>query len=118
MAKISARIVDYIIKQPWPSDLAFINVNFPTRVSNATKIHITYPVLYKYDNYMVEKADPRGLPYLWLWGKRKEHFPEGSDAWAVIDQGSISITPIAFNMYDKSDRSQKMLQGLKENITI
>lgn len=117
MAEIAAAIVEYILKNKWPSNLAFINVNFPTAIHGNEDVYITKPVLYKYDNYMVEKLDPRGLPYLWLWGKRKEQFPEGSDAWAVLEKKGISITPIAFEMYDKTKESEALLATLKQHLS-
>jgi len=116
MAKIAKKVVEFILKIDWPKNLSFLNVNFPTEITNETKVYVTYPVLYKYDNYMVEKKDPRGLPYLWLWGQRKKQFPEGSDAWAVLEMNGISLTPIGFNFHKTSEGIVEMLNKLKEDM--
>ncbi|MEE9409479.1 MAG: 5'/3'-nucleotidase SurE [Candidatus Heimdallarchaeota archaeon] len=115
MARISYEIVEHVLEMDWPKDLAFLNVNYPTEITNETKIHVTKPTLYKYDNFMVEKRDPRNLPYLWLWGERKETFPENTDTWAVL-QKNISISPIGFNLYEKTDQALILAQKLKDRV--
>jgi len=116
MAKIAKKIVEYVLSIKWPKKLAFLNINFPTEVTEETEVYLTYPVLYKYDNYMVEKKDPRGLPYLWLWGERKKSFPEGSDAWAVLEKNAISLTAISFNLHTATKDITMLLEELRDNI--
>ena len=116
MAKISSEIINIILELDWPEGLAFLNINYPQQISTETKVYITSPTLYKYDNFMVEKKDPRKLPYLWLWGEKKKSFPENTDTWAVVEQNSISISPIGLNLYDTSEASSIMLKMLKQQI--
>ena len=116
IAKISAEIVDAVLELDWPKDLAFLNVNYPKKISDETKVYITSPTLYKYDNFMVEKKDPRKLTYLWLWGKKKESFPENTDTWAVVNQNSISISPICLNLHHTTDSASKLLNILQQQI--
>lgn len=116
MAEISRMIVEHTLDMEWPQGLAFLNVNYPTDITEETKIYITKPAFYKYDNYMVEKKDPRKLPYLWLWGEQKKSFPENTDTWAVQTMKSISITPIGLNFHEKSDQSFNLLKSVQENI--
>ena len=115
-AKISNEIVKIVLEMDWPKDLAFLNVNYPTEITEKTDIYVTHPGLYKYDNFMVEKKDPRKLPYLWLWGERKKSFPEYSDTWAVSTKKSISITPIGFNLHEKTDQSLKLAKFIREQM--
>ncbi len=115
-ARISKEIVKLTLGLDWPKDLAFLNVNFPTEITEETKIYVTEPTVYKYDNYMVEKKDPRKLTYLWLWGERKKTFPENTDSWAVIHKKSISISPIAFNLHEKTDQSLKLAEAVQKHI--
>ena len=117
MAEISRMIVKHSLDMEWPQDLAFLNVNYPTEITEETKIYITKPAFYKYNNYMVEKKDPRKLPYLWLWGEQKKSFPENTDTWAVQTMKSISITPIGLNFHEKSDQSASLLKSIQENIS-
>ncbi|MHA1259870.1 MAG: 5'/3'-nucleotidase SurE [Candidatus Heimdallarchaeaceae archaeon] len=116
IAEISREIVKITLELEWPQDLAFLNVNYPTEITEKTKVYVTRPTLYKYDNYMVEKRDPRDLPYLWLWGERKKSFPENTDTWAVLNEKSISISPIGFNLHEKTDQSIELAKNIKEQI--
>ena len=116
IAKISAEIVNIVLEFDWPKELAFLNVNYPQEISEETKVYITAPTLYKYDNFMVEKKDPRKLTYLWLWGEKKKSFPENTDTWAVVDQNSISISPIGLNLHDASDQSSELISILQQQI--
>lgn len=116
MAKISKKIVEIVLECEWPKDLAFLNVNYPTEITKKTNIYVTKPTIYKYDNYMVEKEDPRGLPYLWLWGEKKKVFPENTDSWAVVHKKGISISPIGFNLHEKTDQSLKLVKVIQEQI--
>jgi 5'-nucleotidase len=115
-ARISKEIVKLALSLEWPKDLAFLNVNFPTEITEETEVYVTEPTVYKYDNYMVEKKDPRKLTYLWLWGERKKTFPENTDSWAVIHKKSISISPIAFNLHEKTDQSLKLAEAVQKHI--
>ena len=116
MAKISHIIVEFTLKMDWPKGLAFLNVNYPTEINNETEIYITKPILYKYDNYMVEKKDPRGVPYLWLWGEKKGIFPENTDTWSVCDKKGISISPIGLNLHIETDQSLMLVEAVKKQI--
>jgi 5'-nucleotidase len=117
MAEMSRMIVEHTLDMEWPQGLAFLNVNYPTEITEETEIYITRPAFYKYNNYMVEKKDPRKLPYLWLWGEQKKSFPENTDTWAVQTMKSISITAIGFNLHEKSDQSFNLLKSVQENIS-
>ncbi len=118
LAKISTQIVKVILEKKWPEGLAFINVNFPVKITEDTKVYVTRPTLYKYDNYMIEKRDPRNLPYLWLWGERKKTFPEGTDTWAVIQHNAISITPIGFNLYENTEKALNLAEIIGSRVNI
>lgn len=116
MAQISQNIVDFTLKMDWPEGLAFLNVNYPTEINDKTEIYVTKPILYKYDNYMVEKKDPRGVPYLWLWGEKKRTFPEYTDTWSVCDKKGISISPIGINLNIETDQSLMLVESVKTQI--
>ncbi len=116
IAKISAEIVKIVLELDWPENLAFLNVNYPKEITKDTQVFITSPTLYKYDNYMVEKSDPRNLPYLWLWGEKKKSFTENTDSWAVTEMNGISISPISLDLYRKSEPATKMMEILQDQI--
>jgi len=116
MAKISAEIVEIVLKLDWPEKLAFLNVNYPKEITKDTQVYITTPTLYKYNNYMVEKSDPRNLPYLWLWGEKKKKFHENTDSWAIVEQNAISISPISLDLHHISEPATKIMEKLQDQI--
>ena len=116
MAKISAEIVKIVLELEWPENLAFLNVNYPKEITSETQVFITSPEVYKYKNFMVEKSDPRNLPYLWLWGERKKTFRENTDSWAVVEQNGISISPISIDLHGISEPAVKIMEILQEHI--
>jgi len=116
MARISAEIVKIVLELDWPENLAFLNVNYPKEITKDTQVYITSPEVYKYDNFMVEKADPRNIPYLWLWGERKKSFRENTDSWAVVEQNGISISPISLDLHGISEPASKIMKILQEQI--
>ncbi len=116
MAKISAKIVKIVLELEWPENLAFLNVNYPKEITKDTQVYITSPTLYKYNNFMYEKTDPRNLPYLWLWGERKKSFQENTDSWAVVEQNGISISPISLNLHRISEPVTKIMEILQDQI--
>lgn len=116
IAKISAEIVKIILEQEWPKGLAFLNINYPKEITKDTRVFITAPEVYKYDNFMVEKADPRNIPYLWLWGERKKSFKENTDSWAVVEQNGISISPVSLDFHVMSESASKIMKILQEHI--
>ncbi len=97
-ATVAKTIVKYVMDEGLPKDVQFLNVNFPSEINDETEVLITWPATTKYDNYVVKRIDPRGKPYYWLWGKRLDRYPEGSDAHALFDLRAISITPMKVDL--------------------
>jgi len=50
----------------------------------------------------VERRDPRGFPYYWVWGHRLGGYSEGTDAWAVYVEAAVSVTPLNIDMVSPS----------------
>jgi len=89
-------IVDIVMRRGLPTGVDFLNVNFPHNVSSDTPMKVTRLGLRKYEDYVVERSDPRGRPYYWQWGdvRNPEDFEPGTDAHALFVEGAISITPL------------------------
>jgi 5'-nucleotidase len=95
------------------SQRSLLNVNVPCLPIDAVAgVLMTDLGLRLYNDKFEKRTDPHGRHYYWLTGEAiDEGEPEGSDAWAIL-QNKISVTPIAFNMTDRI--SLKKLQGLTE----
>jgi 5'-nucleotidase len=93
----AAKIVSYIRKRGFPAGVDLLNINFPVNVSRKTKFEITRMADEMFDDYVVEREDPRGNKYYWLAGTKKRKAEEGTDLKAVLMDGKISVTPISIN---------------------
>ena len=88
----------------------FINVNFPDVIDDTTEIVIAEPESYKYKNYLREQRDPAGSPYYWLWGDKREDFDKTRDAYQVVYNKKIAVSPISFqDSHDLYIEAQNLL---------
>ena len=90
----AVRIARWVAEQGLPEKV-FLNVNFPV---NAPKgVRITELSTHHYEDAVVERVDPNGVPYYWIAGKPTGSEDPGTDLWAVRD-GYTSITPISLDL--------------------
>ena len=95
-AEIAGRIAEWMLRRGLPDNVDYLNVNFPYTVDRNTEITITTLAKARYDDYVIERRDPRGRPYYWQWGKLKrvEEFQPGTDAYALFVENKVSISPL------------------------
>ncbi len=103
--RITARVLKQLLAFP---DLKTVyNVNIP--YENNDKILVTSPGRKRYRPDIVEKIDPRDLPYYWIGtGNPTSSGGEGTDVWAVKN-GFISLTPLRYDLTD--DETIKKIEG-------
>ena len=114
VADIACEIIEKVLKHGLPEGVAFLNINFPDTVTRNTPIEIVSLSQIKYIDYTLQKKDPRGVDYYWIWGNRVKSLPEGTDAHTVIEKKAISITPITLQFDANLKKSQKSLDFLLE----
>lgn len=100
-AKISAEILAEVLEKGMPRDAHMLNVNFPWGASWDTKIKMTSLEARKWRDSVLERQDPRGRPYYWLWGSRMPSRRRDSDAFAVHKLRAISISPLSLDFTPK-----------------
>ncbi len=115
-SKYAASIARWICEHGLPRGVDLLNVNFPLDLEEPARFELTRPVLRKYENSVVERTDPRGLPYYWVWGRRLGVYPEGTDAWAIYTRGAISVTPLSIDMTPSSPSAMEELRGMLEEL--
>lgn len=87
-----------------------LNVNFPGKVRDGfKKYEFTSLGTRRYDDFILEKKDPRGLAYYWIAGSPVWKNVAGSDIHA-IRSGAVSITPIHLHFTD-SDSLDRLRAG-------
>ncbi len=103
VARIGVKLVQALLKLPtsyWDQVL-FINLNFPRQTTQDTPIKIVPPAKYKYVNYLIEREDPRGEKYYWLWGELRKDLEPNTDSFQVLRNRSIAVTPVSFHSNPK-----------------
>lgn len=113
------RIIGFLLKYDFPPGIDLLNVNFPLKVTRKTKISVTSMAREVFEDYVIGRTDPRGNKYFWLAGEKKVMTEEGTDAYATLTEGKISITPISISsIQKKSDDKVKMhLDNLVKHVT-
>ncbi|MGC8555687.1 MAG: 5'/3'-nucleotidase SurE [Conexivisphaera sp.] len=112
----AAATARWICERGLPPGVHLLNVNFPLRIREPVRVEITRPVRRKYENHVVERRDPRGLPYYWVWGRRLGGYAEGTDAWAVYTEGAVSVTPLNLDLASPGPAGLEDLRSLLESL--
>ena len=94
-AKRAFSIVKFVLENPLPDDIRFLNVNFPSSTEENTHIEIVTLAPEKYINDVIEQQDPRGTTIYWIWGGAVANIKPNTDAYVVANKKNISITPIS-----------------------
>lgn len=83
---------------PWPDDV-LMNVNFPAGGADAVRgLRATRQGRRVGEVQVVDFADPKGRPYLWI-GDFDDHGADSSgDDLSAIQEGAISVTPIHLDL--------------------
>src|SRR5208282_3013644 len=100
-----------VLERGMPRGAYMLNVNFPWRTSWRTRVKITSLEARKWRDSVLERADPRGRPYYWLWGSRMPNFRRDSDAFAVHKLRAISISPLSLDFTPKSTPEIKSFES-------
>ncbi len=96
-ARIAKAIVKAVMDEGLPDEVDMLSVNFPEVLRETTQVVITRMSRRSFRPTVIERSDPRGRPYYWLWGEKYKSFPEGTDGHAVMNMEAISITPISLS---------------------
>ena len=97
-ARIGIKLVKTLLNLPnsyW-NQVLFVNLNFPRQTTHDAPIKVVPPAKYKYVNYLIEREDPRGEKYYWLWGELRKDLKPNTDSFQVLQNQSIAVTPISF----------------------
>ncbi len=97
-AAIAGEIVGDVLENGMPEGAEILNVNFPEGVLPSTPIMLTQVGRRKYTDKVIVRRDPRGRAYYWLFGEKLSHFPQNTDADAVLVKRRVSISPMVLSM--------------------
>jgi 5'-nucleotidase len=86
-----------------------LNINVPAAVADDPGVEVTRMGKRIYQDQLIERLDPRGVPYYWIGGPAPSgEANEGTDFHAVVN-GRIAVTPIQLDL--TAERLLRKLQG-------
>jgi len=97
-ALVAAEITNEVLLNGLPPGVSLLNVNFPWKTHVGTGIRLTSIEVRKYRDYVLQRKDPRGRPYYWVWGARLPTYKKDSDVYAVHRDETISISPLSLDL--------------------
>ena len=84
------------------SENTLLNVNIPQTIikkeNNPFEYRITRQGKRYFEDFVVEKTDPRGRKYYWIWGKNITFEDIKDSDYEAVHSGLISVTPIHLDM--------------------
>jgi len=97
-AVYAGRIAQSVLHNRLPHN-TLLNVNVPYLTLEMIKgVQVTHMGLRVYHDRVIERKDPRGKPYYWVFGDAPSGIPEeGSDIGALAD-GYVSLSPIHLDL--------------------
>jgi 5'-nucleotidase len=97
----SAEVIRRVLAVGWGRNV-LMNVNFPDiPPAEVCGIEVTRQGKRKLGDAIIERADPRGDPYVWIGAQRaEERGIPGTDIEAVL-RGAVSVTPLCFDLTDR-----------------
>jgi len=97
--RLAAEITRFMIENPL-SKTQVLNINFPFNLGKNTGVELTSLAKIKFENYILERKDPRGAPYYWIGSSEinVSKSDEGTDLYALTVQKAISISPISLDV--------------------
>jgi 5'-nucleotidase len=112
-ARIAAEILREVLERGMPRGADLLNVNFPWGTNWGTSVKITTLESRKWRDSILERNDPRGRPYYWIWGSRLANFRRDSDAYAIHKERAISISPLSL---DFNPRNPGQFKGFQSKV--
>jgi 5'-nucleotidase len=96
--RFAPELVRRLIGASWSRDV-LININFPDRIARSVQgIRLTSQGKRKLGDVLVERADPRGEPYVWIGALRADAALKPGTDLAAVAEGWVSVTPIHLDM--------------------
>ncbi len=92
----------YVFNKADFSKNTLLNVNIPQTIIKKEKNPFEYRITRQgkrhFEDFVVEKTDPRGRKYYWIWGKNIIFEDIKDSDYEAVHNGLISVTPIHLDM--------------------
>ena len=90
-----------VLEKGMPEKIDLLNLNFPSEISDNSKMVIAKPTKIRMHNEVERRVDPNGRPYYWYLGIEKDP-PVNTDAHEVFVNKNIALSPVILEWIDES----------------
>ena len=109
---ITKELVMRVLEKGMPEKIDLLNLNFPSELSETSKLVITKPTKIRMHNEIERRVDPNGRPYYWYLGIEKEPLI-GTDAYEVFVNRNIALSPVILEWIKDAD-IERLEQFMKD----
>ena len=112
MCEIIKDLIMRVLEKGMPKGIDMLNLNFPSNLSDDSKLVVTIPTKVRMHNEVEKRTDPMGRPYYWYLGIERDPPPK-SDAYEVFVNGNISLSPVILDWIGE-DQVKKLESFMKD----
>ncbi|MFW9844578.1 MAG: 5'/3'-nucleotidase SurE [Candidatus Thorarchaeota archaeon] len=108
VCEITKNLAMKVLAKGMPDGIDLLNLNFPSDISDTSKLVITKPTKIRMHNEVERRVDPNGRPYYWYLGIESDP-PVDTDAHEVFVKKNIALSPVILEWIKESH-----LESLKQ----
>ncbi|MEB3845186.1 MAG: 5'/3'-nucleotidase SurE [Desulfurococcales archaeon] len=114
---VAREISRFVLENGLPEGIHVLNVNFPRRIHEGTRVRIARVAPIKFLQRVNVNYDPRGNKYYWLYGMMADPIP-GTDVYYVHVEESITISPLQLDLNPRNtdEALSKYLESMTASI--
>jgi 5'-nucleotidase len=101
--QIVNRIAKKVLEKGLPEGVDLLNVNIPRHATYDTEIQVTRLARKIFATSVQQRHDPRGRTYYWIDGDLLRDAEQGTDVYALLQCGHISVTPLSLDSTARVD---------------
>ena len=100
-AEYARKVVEMMIKKNFPKEVV-LNLNVPyLQLEEIKGIQVTRQGHRVYNDALLKRIDPRGVPYYWLGGDPPTGIQDKGTDYGAIKSGYASLTPLTLDLTAK-----------------
>ena len=97
-AEYARRVVEMMVDKKIPADVV-LNLNVPGLPLDEIKgLQVTRQGLRVYNDELLTRSDPRGVPYYWIGGDPPSGIPDQGTDFGALKAGFASLTPLNLDL--------------------
>lgn len=97
-AEFARRVVEMMLKKKFPPEIV-LSLNVPyLQMEEIKGVQVTRQGHRVYNDALIKRTDPRGVPYYWVGGDPPTGIPDEGTDYGAIKRGYTSLTPLKMDL--------------------